>query len=331
MGTNVRRARIADAAVIREIDAGISEDRRLEVGCQPLEYYQDWLACHDKRHPVFIGTEEGVVWWMALSPCPGGYPFDGVALVEMGVPDHLSGTEFTDALLRYLEQRAIRLGHYKLLACLDARQRYLLHTYRRAGFRDVGTLRSQAYHKGRLADMVLMERLLPADLEALKEHYVSRYDCYRDYFEEERRRAEAEAQGEYALEYEEVETPEDQLPEGIVRFLRTKRTPDGQPVRHPVPAGPGEGEAPGEETPPAGEESPGDAPAPGAPQPAVPAPTAGQPQLPEGIIRFLRSKRLPDGSLVDQELPPVVPVKLSPAQLGRPAPEPAAEETDGEA
>ena len=45
-------------------------------------------------------------------------------------------------------------------------------------------------------------------------------------------------------------------------------------------------------------------------------------QLPEGIVRFLKSKKRPDGTLANLELPPVVPVKLSPVQGGRPeAPE----------
>ena len=58
MGSKVRRAKISDAAIISAIDASISEDRRLEVGRQPLEYYQEWLRCHDKRHPVLIGSDE---------------------------------------------------------------------------------------------------------------------------------------------------------------------------------------------------------------------------------------------------------------------------------
>ena len=329
MGSKVRRAKISDAAIISAIDASISEDRRLEVGRQPLEYYQEWLRCHDKRHPVLIGSDEeqGIAWWMALSRCNGSYCFDGAALVEMGVPDPFQNTELIDRILHYLEQCAVRQGYYKLIACLDARQRYLLHIYRRVGFRDVGTLRSQAYHKGQLLDMVLLERVLPADMEALQRYYTDHYDCYRAYFEEERRRTEAEAQGEYVLEYEEVETPEDQLPEGIVRFLRAKRTPDGQPVRRMVPrdtAGPELTEEPTEEGrgsaqagPPAeGEAAPAGAPPAAAPVRDDPAPATpgGQAQLPEGIIRFLKSKRLPDGTPVNQSLPPVVPVKLAPAQ-----------------
>ena len=48
------------------------------------------------------------------------------------------------------------------------------------------------------------------------------------------------------------------------------------------------------------------------------APASTEPQLPEGIVRFLKSKKRPDGTLANQELPPVIPVKLSPIQGGRP-------------
>ena len=301
MEIKMRRAKIADAAAINAISNEMSGGGRLEIGQRPLEYHQEWLACHDRRHPVFVGTAEGrVVWWAALGECPGGYPFDCVAVVELGLPDHLNGTELTDLLLRFLEQQAARLGYYKLLACLDAEQRYLLHTYRRVGFRDVGTLRGHGYRRGKLVDLVLMERMLPADMEFLEKYYTQNYDFYQEYFEEERRRRAEAAQGNYALEYEEVEVPGEQLPEGIVRFLRTKKTPDGRPMRRPTRQEPRENPAP------AGEE------APAAPSPP---PSPEGPQLPEGIIRFLKSKKKPDGTPVDQDLPPVVPVRV-PTPLG---------------
>ena len=300
MEIKMRRARLEDAPAIRAIDGEMGGTMGLEIGQRPEEYYQDWLRFHKncKRYPAFVGTSQGkVIWWVALGECPGGYPFDGVAILEMGLPDHLSGTELTDLLLRFLEQQAIRLGYYKLVACLDAEQRYLLHTYRRVGFRDVGTLRSHGYRKGKLVDLVVMERLLPTDMKTMEEYYSAHYDFYREYFVEEHRRAGETPPDEedYALEYEEVETPEEQLPEGIVRFLRSKKAPDGAPVRRPAPAAPA-GEEPAEEA----------------------APASTEPQLPEGIVRFLKSKKRPDGTLANQELPPVIPVKLSPIQGGRP-------------
>ncbi len=290
MEIKMRRARLEDAAAIRNIDAATGGIFGLEIGQRPEEYYRDWLCYHraNKRCPVFVGTSEGrVIWWVALGESPGGYPFDGVATVETGIPEDLAGTELTDLLLRFLEQQAVKLGYYKLMAFLESSQRYLLHTYRRVGFRDVGVLRSHGYRKGKLVDLVILERLLTADMKGLEEYYRQRYDFYDDYFREERRRQSEAESGNYALEYEEVETPEDQLPEGIVRFLRTKRTPDGQPVRRRLDPEPEN--TPGEELPP---------------------PPPAQPQLPEGIIRFLRSKKNPDGSFVDPELPPVVPVKI---------------------
>lgn len=294
----MRRARQEDAQAIGAIDAEMGGTMGLEIGGRPQEYYEEWLRFHRgcKRYPAFVGTsQDKVIWWVALGECPGGYPFDGVAALEMGIPERFASTELTDLLLRFLEQQAIRLGHYKLMACLDAQQRYLLHTYRRVGFRDVGTLRSHGYRKGKLVDLVVMERLLPADMKALEEYYAAHYDFYRDYFDALHKEDAIALEEDLALEYEEVETPEEQLPEGIVRFLRTKKSPGGEAVRRPAPA-----EEPGEE-----EDQ--------APQPRQAAPAG--PQLPEGIIKFLKSKKLPDGTPANPELPPIVPVKLTPAQL----------------
>ena len=296
MERKIRRARLEDASAIQAIDGEMGGILGLEISQRPIEYYQDWLRFHRncKRYPAFVGTSQGkVIWWLALGECPGGYPFDGVATLELGLPERLrDDAELTDLLLRFLEQQAIRLGHYKLMACLDAEQRYLLHTYRRVGFRDVGTLRSHGYRRGKLVDLVVMERLLPTDMKAMEEYYSDRYSFYREYFEGERRRAGDGPSGEedYTLEYEEV-----QLPEGIVRVLRTKKAPDGAaPARHPAAAGQEEG---------TGEEAP-------------PEPVSAEPRLPEGIVRFLKSKKRPDGTLANLELPPVVPVKLSPARGG---------------
>lgn len=290
MGINVRRARPEDAAAIARIDSTTGGPFGLEIDQRPEEYYREWLHYHraNKRCPVYVGTSAGkVIWWVALGESPGGYPFDGVAMVETGIPEEYSGTDLTDLLLRFLEQQAAKLGYYKLMAFLESEQRYLLHTYRRVGFRDVGVLRSHGYRKGKLVDLVVLERILPADMKGLEEYYRKNYDFYDDYFKAERRQQQEPEKGSYALEYEEVETPGDQLPEGIVRFLRTKKTPDGQPVRRKIEPKPGDQEE----------------------EPVKPS-TPAQPQLPEGIIRFLRSKKNPDGTFANPDLPPVVPVKV---------------------
>lgn len=313
MEIKMRRARQEDAQAIGAIDAEMGGVMGLEIGGRPQEYYEEWLRFHRgcKRYPAFVGTsQDKVIWWVALGECPGGYPFDGVAVLEMGIPERLASTELTDLLLRFLEQQAIRLGHYKLMACLDAQQRFLLHTYRRVGFRDVGTLRSHGYRRGKLVDLVMMERLLPADMKALEEYYAAHYDFYRDYFDALHKDDAITLEEDLAPEYEEVETPEEQLPEGIVRFLRTKKSPGGEAVRRAAPA-----EEPGE-----GEEG----------QTSRPRQTAPDgPQLPEGIIKFLKSKKLPDGTPANLELPPIVPVKLTPAQRA-PAQAVRPEEESGE-
>lgn len=317
MGIKMRRVRSEDAAAIREIDCRMGGVLGLEIDQKSEEFYKDWIHYHrsSKRCPAFVGTEEGrVIWWVAIAESPGGYPFDGVANLEMGVPQEYSSTELTDILLRFLEQHAAGLGYYKLMACLDGEQRYLLHIYRRAGFRDVGTLRSHGYCRGKLIDLVLMERLLAVDIDALDSYYCDQYDFYREFFEEERCRAAQLRSGRYEVEYEEVETPEDQLPEGIVRFLRTKKGEDGRPVLRPAKDVEDDVE----------DGEPAEGPARTAPPP---------PQLPEGIVKFLKSKRNPDGTLANQELPPIVPVKL-PGTV-RPAPvseaPPAAETPAAEA
>ena len=101
------------------------------------------------------------------------------------------------------------------------------------------------------------------------------------------------------------------ISEGIVRFLRTKKAPDGTPLRRPASPSAGEDGSAGAEAPGEGEEALEEEPLPAPPQP----------QLPEGIVKFLKSKKAPDGTLAHPDLPPVVPVKLPSTQSSPSSPE----------
>jgi hypothetical protein len=130
-------------------------------------------------------------------------------------------------LLKFIEQQAVRLGYYKIVLSCDTSNLRAVRAFRHAGYRDVGVFRNHGYNKGRLVDIMYMERLLTVDLDRLKNYYSQTYPFYADYFEEEELLAQQEL---YLDDFEEVpiENPE-ALPEGIVRFL--KRKPDRPSAR----------------------------------------------------------------------------------------------------
>lgn len=240
MEVMMRRARRSDAAAINVIFNQAIEDgnANLDIDCKDLAYRQQWLADHDKRHPVFVGEMDGeIACWVALSPYSGRYPYDCVAELSIYVRRDLRGMGLGGLLLKFIEQQAADLGYYKIVLSVFGGNQAALHAYRRAGYRDVGVFRNHGYYKGKLVDIVFMERLLVPDMEFLKQYYRERYPFYEEFFAQQQAEEEATLRRNGMLpplegegleeEFEEVPVEDPAaLPEGIVRFLRSKKKPD---------------------------------------------------------------------------------------------------------
>ncbi len=191
----MRRARRTDAAAINHIfnQAVEDGDSSLDIDAKDQAYREQWLAAHDRRHPVYVGEVEGrVVCWVALSPYSSQYPFDGVAELGVYVDRDFRHQGLGGLLLKFIEQQAIALGYCKIILSVYATNLQALHAYRRAGYRDVGAFRNHGYHKGKLYDIIYMERLLPVDMEALNRYYRQNYPFYEEYFRREEALYEAQ-------------------------------------------------------------------------------------------------------------------------------------------
>ena len=235
----MRRARREDADAINEIfNQAVEEgNSNLDIDSKDRAYREEWLADHDGRHPVYVGEMDGtVVCWVSLSPYSQRYPYDWIADLSIDVRRDLRGKGLGSQLLRFIEQRAEELGYYKIVLSVFGGNLSALHTYRRAGYRDVGVFRGHGYYKGRLVDIVFMERLLTPDMDRLKDYYQKNYPWYQDFFDQEQAEEEAHLrrngmlpplEGAEEEEFEEVKGEHPgELPEGIVRFLRSKKKPD---------------------------------------------------------------------------------------------------------
>ncbi|MEG1875483.1 MAG: GNAT family N-acetyltransferase [Angelakisella sp.] len=185
MKVTMRKARRTDIDGMNRI---FNENMKREGGCLDIDakdydYRLEWFTHHDKKHPVFVGElDERMICWVALSRYNTDYPYDGVALLSMYLDSSVELPGLQDSLLRFIEAQAHELGYYKLVIMVFASNRVALHGYRTAGFRDVGIYRNHAYYKGELVDMVFMERLLPVDMEQLKDYYRKTYPFYEEYF-----------------------------------------------------------------------------------------------------------------------------------------------------
>lgn len=228
----MRRARETDVESLRRIyNQMIEEDEYcLQIDFIESEDCRNWLLAHDKRHPFYVGEIEGeVVCWVSLAPYSVLYPYDWVAELSVCVRQDLRGKGLGGLLLKFIEQQAVRLGYYKIVLSCYTNNLRALHAFRHAGYRDIGVFRNHGYHKGRLVDMMYMERLLAADLENLKDYYSRTYPFYADYFEEEELLAEQEL---YLEDFEEIPVEDPAaLPDGIVRFFKRKTPEQTTPRR----------------------------------------------------------------------------------------------------
>lgn len=237
MEVTMRRARKGDADAINFIfNQAIDEDgSNLDIDRKTRAYRERWLEEHDRRHPVFVGEVDGeIICWVSLSPYSDRYAYDWVAELSIYVRRDMRRKGLGTLLLKFIEKQAMRLGYYKIVLSVYASNRTALHTYRRAGYRDVGVFRSHGYHKGQLMDIMFMERLLPMpDMDFLKKYYRENYPFYQQYFDmqDEQQKRLREGTLHTLEEFEEVPVEDPSgLPEGIVRFLKSKRSstsPDG--------------------------------------------------------------------------------------------------------
>lgn len=185
MEITIRKVKRSD---ISEMNRIFNNNMKTEGSCLDIDpkdesYRLEWLAEHDKKHPVFVGELEGkMVCWAALSRYSSDYPYDGVVFLALHIDTGAVVQGLHESLLRFMEEQAARLGYYKLIVSIFANNRTELHRYRTAGFRDVGIFRNHGFYKGELVDMVYMERLLPVELSNLKEYYRKTYPFYEEFF-----------------------------------------------------------------------------------------------------------------------------------------------------
>jgi len=187
MELSIRPARESDANAINFIfnQAIEDDDANLDIDCKDLAYRQRWLKQHDKRHPVCVGEIDGqVVAWASLNSFSERYCYDFVAELSIYVMRSWRNHGIGKAMLKNMERLAAQIGYYKIILSVYATNHIALHSYRRAGYRDVGVYRAHGYHKGKLIDIIMMERQLRPDMEKMKKHYSEKYPFYKKFFEQ---------------------------------------------------------------------------------------------------------------------------------------------------
>jgi L-amino acid N-acyltransferase YncA len=169
-GVQVRNATLDDAAAIAEIYNQGIEDRvaTYETEPQSAEEQQAWLRAIADRYPAVVAQIDGeIVGWAGAGPYRARECYRGIGEFSMYVRREWRGRGVGDLLVAALISEAERLGLWKLLSRIFPFNEASRALCRKHGFREVGIYEKHARLDGRWLDVVIVERLISANLNGI--------------------------------------------------------------------------------------------------------------------------------------------------------------------
>jgi phosphinothricin acetyltransferase len=170
-GVHVRTASAGDAAAIAEIYNQGIEDRVATYETEPrsLKEQQAWLRSITGHYPAIVAEIDGqIVGWAGAGAYRARECYRGIGEFSMYVRRDWRGRGVGDLLVAALITEAERLGLWKLLSRIFPFNEASLALCRKHGFREVGVYEKHARLDGRWLDVVIVERLITANLNGVK-------------------------------------------------------------------------------------------------------------------------------------------------------------------
>jgi phosphinothricin acetyltransferase len=167
---HIRTASLEDAAAIAEIYNEGIEDRiaTFETELRSAEDQKAWLRSIAGRYPAVVAQLEGeIIGWAAAGPYRVRECYRGIGEFSMYVRRDCRGRGVGDRLLAGLIREAQRLGLWKLLSRILPFNEASRALCRKHGFREVGVYEKHARLDGRWIDVVIVERLISANVQGV--------------------------------------------------------------------------------------------------------------------------------------------------------------------
>ncbi len=151
------------AAIARIYNEGI-EDRTATFEVRPRSA-AEVLAWFDGAHPVVVVEDEGgVVAFAATFPYRPRECYAGIAEASVYVARAARGRGAGRLALAALLEAAEKAGFWKLVSRVFPRNKASRRLIRALGFREVGVYEKHARLDGYWRDVIVVERLIPANL-----------------------------------------------------------------------------------------------------------------------------------------------------------------------
>jgi L-amino acid N-acyltransferase YncA len=163
----IRAATEAEAAAIAEIYNQGIEDRVATYETEPrtAEDRCTWLRSIAGRYPTIVAEVEAqVVGWAGAGPYSTRECYRGIGEFSVYVRRDWRGRHIGDLLLPALIAEAEQLGLWKLLSRIFLFNEASRALCRKHGFREVGIYEKHGKLDGQWLDVVIVERLIPANL-----------------------------------------------------------------------------------------------------------------------------------------------------------------------
>jgi L-amino acid N-acyltransferase YncA len=169
-GIQLRLATIADAAAIAEIYNQGIQDRVATYETEPRspKDEQAWLRSIAGRYPAVIAEIDGqIVGWAGAGPYRARKCYRGIGEFSVYVRREWRRRGVGDLLLAAIIREAERLGLWKLLSRIFLFNEASRALCQKHGFREVGIYEKHARLDGRWLDVVIVERLIPANVKVV--------------------------------------------------------------------------------------------------------------------------------------------------------------------
>jgi len=166
-GVNIRLATADDAAAIAEIYNQGIEDRvaTYETRRRSAEDQRGWLQSVAGHYPAIIAQIDGeIIGWAGAGPYRDRECYRGIGEFSMYVRRDWRSRGVGDLLLAGLITEAERMGLWKLLSRIFTFNEASRALCRKHGFREVGVYEKHARLDGRWLDVVIVERLISANV-----------------------------------------------------------------------------------------------------------------------------------------------------------------------
>ena len=169
-GILLRTATAEDAASIAEIYNQGIEDRvaTYETSRRSAEDQQAWLQSIVGRYPAVVAEIDGeIIGWAGAGPYRDRECYRGIGEFSMYVHRDWRRRGVGNLVLAGLISEAERLGLWKLLSRIFPFNEASRALCRKHGFREVGVYEKHARLDNRWLDVVIVERLISANLNAV--------------------------------------------------------------------------------------------------------------------------------------------------------------------